>query len=194
MWQTTPSARRDSGARFSPQFRVAWSPLMAIVEGLSDERAARFMIALRRGATPGMFGTRLRCIDAYCTINPAYAQEARPLLEANARAARYRKGNTLRSTTHCRAGLHLMTGDNVFFDGTHGRRRCVACRKASSMQASLMSTEVAEKVKLALQAGASLGQITGGKPLGGGKINRSLVITSRSSNAIGARIRILIDS
>ncbi len=41
-----------------------------------------------------------------------------------------------------------------------------------------MSVEVAEKVKLALRGGASLSQITSGTPIGGGKRNRGLVITS----------------
>jgi hypothetical protein len=146
--------------------------------GLSDERAARFMVAIREGMTPHIFGVTGKSLELYFAAHPDFANEARPLIEANAKAARYRKGNKLRTTTHCRAGLHLMTGENVYFDGTHGRRRCVACRKASSMHASLMSDEVAEKVKRALKAGASLGQITKGKPLGGGRINRRLVITT----------------
>ena len=41
------------------------------------------------------------------------------------------------------AGLHLMVGDNVQIDGTHGRKRCLACRRASSAYAPLMSAEVA---------------------------------------------------
>ena len=41
---------------------------------------------------------------------------------------------------------------------------------------SLLTPDVAEKVKDALRRGASLGQITSGKPTGGGKMNRSLVI------------------
>jgi hypothetical protein len=71
-----------------------------------------------------------------------------------------------------------MAEDNVFMDGTHGRRRCLACRRASSAHAPLMSIKVAEKVKQALQAGASLSQITRGKPVGGGQANPSLFIAS----------------
>jgi hypothetical protein len=71
-----------------------------------------------------------------------------------------------------------MTGANVFNDGTHGRRRCLACRRASSAFAPLMSVEIAERVKKALEAGASLTQITSGRPVGGGDRNRGLVITS----------------
>jgi hypothetical protein len=61
---------------------------------------------------------------------------------------------------------------------THGRKRCLACRRMSSAYAPLMSAEVAQKVKGALEAGASLSQITSGKLIGGGKKDRSFVITS----------------
>jgi hypothetical protein len=88
------------------------------------------------------------------------------------------KGNALRVTTHCRAGLHAMTGENVFIDGTHGRRRCLACRRASTARLPMIAIEVVEKVKLALTRGASISQITQGKPVGGGKRSSSLVIAS----------------
>jgi hypothetical protein len=42
----------------------------------------------------------------------------------------------------------------------------------------LISPEVAEKVRSALQAGASLTQVTAGRPAGGGKRNPSLIIAS----------------
>jgi hypothetical protein len=70
-----------------------------------------------------------------------------------------------------------MTGSKVYFDGTHGRRRCVACRKASSYYAPLMSAETAAKVKKALERGATLNQVHG-RPVAGGKRDRSAVITS----------------
>jgi hypothetical protein len=41
-----------------------------------------------------------------------------------------------------------------------------------------MSVETAEKVKRALWGGASIGQITSGKPAGGGEHNRNLIIAS----------------
>jgi hypothetical protein len=71
-----------------------------------------------------------------------------------------------------------MTAENVFFDGTHGRRRCLACRRASSNHAVPISPEVAEQVRRALQAGASLTQVTAGRPAGGGKRNPRLIIAS----------------
>ena len=109
--------------------------MLATPKGFSDEKAARMMVALREGRTLRKFGVKPPRLEAYFAAHPEYAQEARPLIEANAKAARLRKGDPLRTTTHCRAGLHLMTGDNVFFDGSHGRKRCLACRRATSAQA-----------------------------------------------------------
>jgi hypothetical protein len=152
--------------------------MAATAKGLSQEKAVQMMAALREGRTLRKFGVKPARLEAYFAANPEYAREARPLIEANAKAARLRKGDSLRTTTHCRAGLHLMTGDNVLIDGTHGRKRCLACRRASSAHAPLMSSEVLQKVKFALQRGASLGQITQGKPTGGGERNAALYITS----------------
>jgi hypothetical protein len=81
----------------------SWSTPMA-AKGLSDERAAKFMVALREGKTPGMFGTRRRDVEAYCASNPEYARAALPLLEVNAKAAYSRKGAHLRDRTHCKHG------------------------------------------------------------------------------------------
>jgi hypothetical protein len=145
--------------------------------GLSDERAARFMFALRDGTTPHIFGVNSKSLETYFAAHPDYASEARPLIEANAKAARHRKGDKLRSTTHCRAGLHLMSGDNVFIDGTHGRRRCLACRRASTAKAEEMRPEVVAVVKAALQNGATFSQICRGRPAGGGTTDRKLLLT-----------------
>ena len=145
--------------------------------GLSDERAVRLMTALREGRTPKSIGVSASHLEKYLAIRPEYAREAEPLIEANAKAARLRKGDKLRSTTHCRAGLHLLSGDNVFIDGTHGRRRCLACRKASTAKAEEMRPEVVATVKAALQNGATFSQICRGRPVGGGTTDRKLLLT-----------------
>jgi hypothetical protein len=145
--------------------------------GLSNERAARLMLALREGRTPKSFGVSAIHLEKYLAIHPEYAREAHPLIEDNAKAARLRKGDKLRSTTHCRAGLHLMTGNNVFIDGTHGRRRCLACRRASTAKADEMRPEVVAAVKAALQGGATFSQICRGRPVGGGTTDRKLLLT-----------------
>jgi hypothetical protein len=146
--------------------------------GLSDKKAARMMTALRQGQTLRKFGIKADRLDEYFRANPAYANEARPLIYANKEAARLRRGDGARTTTHCRAGLHLMVGDNVYFDGTNGRKRCRACRRISSARGSLPPPEIVEKVKLALERGVTIGEITHGMPTGGGKRNGSLCIAS----------------
>jgi hypothetical protein len=148
------------------------------MQALSEEKAARMMAALREGRTLRTFGVRAPRLEAYFKLHPDYEREARPLIAGNAKAAHLRKGEGLRPTTHCRAGLHLMTGDNVYLDGTHGRRRCVACRKCSSYQAPLMSAETAAKVAKALERGATLSDIVKGRAIGNGKRDRSTYITS----------------
>src|ERR1700756_2888721 len=98
--------------------------MAAAIGPLSDEKAGRMMAALRAGATLRTFGVKAHRLEAYLNAHPDYAEEARPLIEANNKAARRRKGDRLRCTTHCRAGLHLMTGDNVKICGTDGRGGC----------------------------------------------------------------------
>jgi hypothetical protein len=137
------------------------------------------MIGLRAGHTLRKFWLTRNCprFKAYCEVHPEYAREVLPLAAANQKAANLRKGDRLRTTPHCRSGIHLMVGDNVLIDGTHGRKRCLACRRASSARAPAMQPEVVEKVRSALQSGTTIGQICFGKPIGGGKIDRKLVLT-----------------
>ena len=142
--------------------------------GLSDEKAARMMAALRSGSTLRKFAVKAPRLEAYFKAHPEYARVALPLIEANAEAARFRKGDRLRTTTHCRAGLHLMIGDNVVPDGSHGRKRCLACRRIGKSRPTEMRPEVVAAVKQALQSGATIGQIIHGRPVGGGKTNHSL--------------------
>jgi hypothetical protein len=72
--------------------------------GLSDEKAARMMAALREGGTLRSFGVRPPRLEAYFKTNPEYAQEALPLIAANVQAAKLRKGARLRNKTHCANG------------------------------------------------------------------------------------------
>jgi hypothetical protein len=76
-------------------------------KGLSDEKAARMMAALREGRTLRTFGVKPAKLEAYFDVRPEYAQEARPLIEANMKAAFLRKGAYLREKTHCVNG-HLL--------------------------------------------------------------------------------------
>jgi hypothetical protein len=149
-------------------------------KGLSDEKAARMMVALREGRTLRVFGVRAPRLEAYFKIHPEYAQEARPLIEANAKAAMARKGSTWRERTKdlCLKGLHPMTGANVRIDPSRGRRACLACRYIARDNPPLIKPDVLATIRRAFEAGASYGQICNGRPVGGGKIDRSLILTT----------------
>lgn len=125
---------------------------------LTDEKADRMLVALKAGRTLRTFGVKTERLQAYFKSHPGYAAEARPLIEANAKAALYHKGDALRCTTHCRSGLHLLVGSNVDIDGTHGRRRCRACRLLSAAKASPMRADIVARVKAAIERGANLTQ------------------------------------
>jgi hypothetical protein len=53
-------------------------------KGLSDERATRFLAALRGGMTSHLFGVNTKSLELYFATHPDYALEARPLIETNA--------------------------------------------------------------------------------------------------------------
>jgi hypothetical protein len=150
----------------------------ATPKGLSDEKAARIMAALREGRTLREFGVKPARLEAYFTAHPEYAREARPLIEANARAAQHRKGARLRKMTQyfCLKGLHPMIGDNVRIDASRGRRACLACRKAAAANPPLMKPAMVEAVRRAFERGGTVNQIIHGRPVGGGSVDRSLKI------------------
>ena len=128
-------------------------------KGLSDERAAKFMVALREGKTPGMFGTRRRDVELYCSTNPEYAREAIPLLEANAKAAYSRKGAHLRNRTHCKHG-HSYAGARVYLKDGYRFRFCLECRKVDDAKGGIIKPAIAEKIKTVLKSPtASIGKI-----------------------------------
>jgi hypothetical protein len=84
-------------------------------KGLSDEKAARMMVALRQGRTLRLFGVKAQRLEAYFKAHPEYARAARPLILANSKAAFLRKGAHIRNKTHCING-------HSFRDGSHTRR------------------------------------------------------------------------
>jgi hypothetical protein len=130
-------------------------------KGLSDERAAKFMVALREGMTPHLFGVNTKSLELYFATHPDYAREARPLIEANARAAGLRKGARLRNLTHCVHG-HPLSGDNISLE-PNGRRKCLACAKRRHLAPRPPTREQIEKVTAALNAGQTLSVICHGR-------------------------------
>jgi hypothetical protein len=74
---------------------------------MSDDKALRILPGLRAGLTLHQVHEVPRRFQVYCDAHPEYAREARPLVAANAEAARLRRGDGLRTTTHCRAGRDI---------------------------------------------------------------------------------------
>lgn len=120
-------------------------------QGLSQERAARFLIALREGTTPHIFGVNSKSLDLYFATHPEYAREARPLLEANAIAARRRKGARLRERPHCKHG-HSLEGARLYKKDGYFFRFCAECRKVDDAKGGILKPTVAEKIKAVLKS------------------------------------------
>jgi hypothetical protein len=83
-----------------------------------------------------------------------------------------------RTAEMCLKGLHPMTGANVRIDPSRGRRCCLACRNYARDNPPRMTSLAIGKVKQALEAGATTGQVCFGRPVGGGKIDRRLILTT----------------
>jgi hypothetical protein len=152
--------------------------MLATPKGLSDEKAARMMGALRDGQTLRLFGVKATRLEAYFADHPDYAREARPLIEANAKASLLRKGARNGTRTHCING-HTLADARVYYQNGYIKRDCRTCWKIRSQRGGVMKPETLTKVKAALTRGATIGLIIHGRPLGGGEADPSLRIVDR---------------
>jgi hypothetical protein len=139
--------------------------MLATPKGLSDEKAARMMAALREGRTLRLFGVTAPRLQTYFEAHPEYAQEARPLIEANATAARLRKGSRLRDRRFCKYG-HPLSGSYVYLSRGRGYRQCKICTARNSQFPSLPTEDQIKQVTAALNMGQTIGQICFGKMAG----------------------------
>jgi hypothetical protein len=123
------------------------------------------MVALRGGRTLNKFGVRAPRLEAYFEAHPEYAREARPLIEANNKAALLRKGARFRNQsnqTYCMRG-HPLSGDNLYVHrGRGGRqsRKCRICLKQSDATGRRVSETQARQVVEALNSGKTIANIT----------------------------------
>jgi hypothetical protein len=101
--------------------------MLGTPKGLSDEKAARMITALREGRTLRTFGVKVPRLEAYFKAHPEYAQEALPLIEANAKTAHLRKGAHIRNKTHCINGHSLAEHGRVAMHKGWKTRQCRAC-------------------------------------------------------------------
>jgi hypothetical protein len=139
--------------------------MLATPKGLSDEKAARMLVALRDGRTLRKFGVKPARLDAYFAAQPDYAREARPLIEANAKAARLRKGANYRDKTHCKHG-HPLSGDNLYLAPLRNERKCRTCVGLRLKNPKPADHAKIEKATAALIAGQTITQICRGTVCG----------------------------
>jgi hypothetical protein len=149
--------------------------------GLSDEKAARMMIAFRAGSTLRRFHLKASKFEAYCARHPEYGREALPLLQTNLRAANQRKGEARRLQTHCKHG-HSLADAFVTHQNGFIKRDCRTCWKIRGRLGGTMKPEALAKVKAAFErGGATVNQILHGRPAGGGLVDRSLRIVDSAA-------------
>lgn len=175
---------------------------MTVPPGMTPELAAEFMRRLIAGhslrrITSGdkrhgpAFVTPSR-FKKHCELHPEWAVEAMRLAKANAKAADLLKSvnaaKRKKTQEVCLKGLHPMSGDNIMIH--KGRRACLACWRHHANNPPLHSIlPVLEKIKDSLRRGISLAQICHGRPTGGGKIDRGLVLVRPNVFYLGDFIR-----
>jgi hypothetical protein len=129
-------------------------------KGLSDEKTARMMVALREGRTLRTFGVTAPRLQAYLETHVEYAREALPLFEANAKAAHLRKGAHTRNKTHCINGHSFAEHGRTAMHKGWMTRQCRACEVMRHRRGGVMRAEVLEKVTARILAGSSLNSFT----------------------------------
>jgi hypothetical protein len=127
---------------------------------LSDEKAARMMVALREGKTLRKFAVRAPRLEAYFKAHPDYEREARPLIAANAKAAFLRKGAYIREKTHCTNGHSFAEHGRVAMHKGWLTRQCRACEVMRYHRGGVIKPEILKKVTDRLKAKASLSSFT----------------------------------
>jgi hypothetical protein len=135
--------------------------MLATPKGLTDEKAARMMIALREGRTLRLLGVTTPRLEAYFAAHPNYAREARPLIEANAKAARFRKGSLRRDLTHCKYG-HPFSDDNIYRAPKRKERKCWACIRRRGNEPPPPTVDQVRRVTAAINAGKTIKEICWG--------------------------------
>jgi hypothetical protein len=133
--------------------------------GLSDEKAARILSALREGHTLKQFSMSGNCprFIAYCEAHADYGREAIALLAENIKLSNARKGARLRNLTHCKHG-HPFAGKNLYISPDGKERRCWTCMKQNGNFGRRMSEDQARKVVEALNEGKTIANVTASGP------------------------------
>jgi hypothetical protein len=135
--------------------------MLGTAKGLSDEKAAQMMAALREGRRLRKFWVKPASLEAYFKAHPDYAQEARPLIEAAnatigirrlaaAAVGRQRSADRRRNSETCANG-HVRTLENTFY--VQNERQCLVRRcKDCNKQARAIRMPMPEEVRGAVTA------------------------------------------
>jgi len=128
---------------------------------LSDEKAARMMMALRAGQTLRSFGVKSASLEAYFATHPEYAVVAQPLIKVNAEAAQLRKAAGKRGQTHCSRG-HAFTPETTRYrkDRIDPRRECKICERECAAHGNVIKPGSTEQVRPLLKRNARIGSFT----------------------------------
>jgi hypothetical protein len=208
-------ARRDRIRESVNRWRNAppgMSPAMAdaFKTRIKAGKTIRDLTSPPAGGLPMVSTGRFR---KHCELNPEWGAEVRKLSWANfAKKSRASSWRAAATKVICTKGLHRMEGDNVMITHQGRRRHCLACWRQRAKNPPIHSIiPVLDLIKEKLRSGKSIGEIMHGKPTGGGKIDRSLILAqpnvfshfrrlnpdfdqfvrehTRDSNAVGQQIR-----
>jgi hypothetical protein len=179
--------RLPRGKSFGEKHRAAWAQWVGTPSGLTPELASKFMLNLHVGKTTrDMTSNREHHIcsfarfEKHCQLNPEWGVEVRKLSWANfVKKSRESSHQRRRTLEMCLKGLHPMTGDNVMISHKKNRqwRQCLACRRLAAKNPPMASIlAIVDVIKEKIVKGASISEITQGRPTGGGKRNRSLIL------------------
>jgi hypothetical protein len=118
--------------------------------------------------------------EKHCQLHSGWGVEARRLSWENFKKKSRESSHQRRRTAEmCLKGLHPMVGDNVMISHKKNRqwRQCLACRRHAAKNPPMASIlAIVDVIKEKIVKGASISEITHGRPTGGGKTNRSLIL------------------
>jgi hypothetical protein len=110
----------------------------------------------------------------HCSMFPTWGKKAIQMADKNTKAADLLKSPKLYRRS-CKHG-HSLDEGRIYFKYGYVCRRCRKCDKIRNDNAGLVRPEVAARIAAALRNGATINQIIHGRPAGGGRRDRSLVL------------------
>lgn len=138
--------------------------------GLPAEMAIKFMSALQAGSTlrylisggiqhADTFIVGAARFNKHCELNPDWGAEALRLANANRKVVEKKRSPLARGVMVCKRG-HSLAGAPVYMKEGYPYRFCKECRKMREHRGGILRPETEQKIKAALERGASISSIT----------------------------------